>query len=208
MKLAVLNGSPRGDWSNSIRMARWVTKEAPVYNLDRAVRHEEVLEGIRSAEAYLIVIPLYVDSMPAQVKAFLELMEKNRDDFSGKRICYIVHSGFPEAIHSYNLRDYLEYYSELMDMDYLGTLIMAGSESLQMAPDKFFRKKMPFFKQVNDSLLKGEKLPEGINRKMNRVEKHSPLGNMLYGLFPFKNWYWHHRAKQHGTKESLRARPY
>lgn len=211
MKLAVLNGSPRGEKSNSLRMAQWVLgpeSKEKITNINKPINHQNVIEETLKADTLLFIFPLYVDSMPGQVKAFFELMEKNKVNYKEKSVSFIIHSGFPERVHCYNLMSYLEYFSEMMEMNYLGTVIMAGSESLQMAPDNFYRRQLPLFRSLYSFLERGEKIPEGITKKLSKTERQSKLASYLYKINPFKNFYWNYRANQHGFKGDLRARPY
>jgi hypothetical protein len=68
-------------------------------------------------------------------------MENHKEKFSGKPVYFVIHSGFPEMIQSQTLSRYLKYFSRgIMNMEYKGTVIIAGSEALQMAPDGAFRR--------------------------------------------------------------------
>ncbi|MEA1911499.1 MAG: NAD(P)H-dependent oxidoreductase [Spirochaetota bacterium] len=99
----------------------------------------------------LFVFPLYVDSMPGITKAFFELMENYKEYFSGKPVYFIIHSGFPEMIHSKALSRYLSYFSgKIMNMNYKGTVIIGWSEALQLAPDARLTSSVPGGIQLQD----------------------------------------------------------
>jgi NAD(P)H-dependent FMN reductase len=214
MKLAIVNGSPRGESSNSQRMTAWLNELNPQENLEplllqRVNKHRDYIEHLRGCDSLLFIFPLYVDSMPGLVKQFFEMMEEAKWAFKDKRVCFLIHSGFPEMIQSRSLQRYLKYFStRIMEMNYLGTLIMGGSESMQMAPDQMYRRQKPIIQRLLDYLEQGKTLPEGINLQMNRREKMSGIQRWVFTINPFKNFYWNYRAKQHDHPVNIKAQPY
>ena len=121
MKLAVVNGSPRGRKSNSARIAGWITQgmdEVEIFYAADIKKHDEAVEKALAADSILFVFPLYTDAMPGIVKAFMEKMA--RRDFSGKTITFVIHSGFPEAVHLRTLERYCVYFARICGMKLLG----------------------------------------------------------------------------------------
>lgn len=211
MKLTIFNGSPRGRSSNSDKLISWVIDKPSedVCYLNKLSLHKGYLEKASSAEALLFVFPLYVDSMPGITKSFFELMEINRELFSNKPVYYIIHSGFPEMIQSQTLNRYLSYFSEkVIGMDYKGTVIFAGSEAMQVAPDGAFRKLQSHLKLVGNAVQSGKSIPENINIKINKRDRLTSFQLFLFKINPIKNFYWNYRAKQHGIKINLLDQPY
>lgn len=217
MKLTIFNGSPRGKSSNSTRLISWiVTRDNQDENLVENVcylnklnEHDNYIEKAKSAEVFLFVFPLYVDSMPGITKSFFELMEIHKDVFSGKPVYFVIHSGFPEMVQSRALSRYLDYFSgKIMEMDYRGTVIIGGSESLQIAPDGAFRKLQSNLKIIGNSINKRETIPENINMRINKRDRLTAIQRFLFTMNPLKNFYWNYRAKQHGIKINLTDRPY
>lgn len=214
MKSAIVNGSPRGNTSNSLRMARWIKDMytesiIPQFNLTPVKRQQEVLETLKDIDTILFIFPLYVDSMPGIVKEFFERLEAQKKSFKGKSFYFLIHSGFPEMNHSRSLQRYLEYFSsKVMQVVYMGTLIMAGSESMQMAPDQLYGRQKPIIQSMAKLIENGQAIPESLNQKMNRRERLSIGMRIAFMLNPFKNFYWNHRANQHDHKADLKAQPY
>jgi len=213
MKLIAFNGSPRGTSSNSARIISWITNEASdtALYLRKQALFESYLKESEQGDAFLFVFPLYVDSMPGITKAFFEEMERNKTIFKDKPVYFIIHSGFPEMVQCRSLSRYTAYFSKkVMEMDYKGTVIIGGSEAMQMAPDQAFGRLQANLKLVKKAILMGEALPEDLNLRINRKERMNWLQRALFTITPgfLKHFYWHHRARQHKGKINLRARPY
>ena len=99
MKLAVLNGSPKGKFSSTLQYALYIQKHYPQHEFKiinvateidslaaKAAVFEGVMDEIRACDGVLWVFPLYHLLVPAQLKRFIELVfERNREAiFAGK----------------------------------------------------------------------------------------------------------------------------
>jgi len=209
MKLSIINGSPRGLSSNSTKILNWVKTGIDINYLSRVKHQDEILEKIVLSDSLLICFPLYVDSMPAQQKLFFEKMEKKRDMFKGKSISFIIHSGFPEMKQSLSLKEYLEFFStDIMEMNLLGVVILAGSEALQLAPERMFQRQIAELQKIIECIEKNKPFPDDINIRINKRESLSWLQRIVFTINPFKNFYWNYRASKHDHKVRLKAKPY
>ncbi|MCY1718852.1 NAD(P)H-dependent oxidoreductase [Prolixibacteraceae bacterium Z1-6] len=142
MKLAIFNGSPRGINSNTKTLLDFFQKGFEnaggeielVEYLIKEKQLEEQVQHFEKSKNILLAFPLYVDSVPGVVKQFIETI----GDFNGSdvNISFIVHSGFPEGIHSDGLVRYLELLTKRWKMNYMGTLLKPGSEQVRMQPKK------------------------------------------------------------------------
>ncbi|MCK7480983.1 MAG: NAD(P)H-dependent oxidoreductase [Candidatus Moduliflexus flocculans] len=91
------------------------------------------MEAFRSADEIVLVFPLYTDSMPRHRRGLHEpLAETDPALLAGKRVGYVVHSGFPESAQSEPLAAYLERMSARLGFTHLGTVIKGGSEGLRV----------------------------------------------------------------------------
>ena len=103
MKIAAVNGSPKlkGSLSGKIieHMEKILGEHINVYHAAKLVRNETTSGSLRdllSANALLIVFPLYVDSLPAPLIEFLTRLEKAKDSPTPLRVFAIVNCGFFE----------------------------------------------------------------------------------------------------------------
>ena len=174
MKRLLLNGSPRGKDANSRRILAWIAQglgQAGIFNLPidlpildlapdptRAAAVEEFLD----ADEVVFAFPLYTDSMPGIVKGFLEavaLADKTR--LQGKRVAFIIQSGFPEGIHTEALGAYLARVCERLGFLHLGTLRKGGVEGIRMMPPRSIAKIAAHFVQAGRELgARGSFYPE------------------------------------------------
>ena len=91
MKIAVLNGSPKGDISATMQHILYIKKKFPQHeykflNVAQQIKILEknegkfnsVIEEIKSADGVIWGFPLYVMLVPAQYKRFIELIYERK----------------------------------------------------------------------------------------------------------------------------------
>lgn len=94
MKIAVINGSPKGKYSITLQTVRYLEKKYPthtfeVLNAGQTIKALEkdfskARELLESAEAVLFSYPVYTFIAPCQLHRFIELCKENKVDLSGK----------------------------------------------------------------------------------------------------------------------------
>ncbi len=208
MKLAVVNGSPRGRKSNSDRIIGWLTDgvedAVKVYAADVKKQDEAVLK-VAQADSVLFVFPLYTDAMPGLAKAFFEKLVKT--DLAGKTITFVVHSGFGEAIHSRTVERFCAYFAKINDMNYLGCVVMGGSEALQVAPDEYFGKRYKAYAVIKQNILDKTPLDNAALKTIAKREQLSKAEVFLFKLIP-TGMYWNKQLKKNGAYERRYGQPY
>ncbi len=214
MKLAIINGSPRGKKSNSNRIAVWITgalskntEVVKVFTVETK-RHEELIAKISTCDAYLFIFPLYTDSMPAISKAFIEKMEDNKAVFRGKPVSFIIHSGFPESSQSIAVEKYTKYLSSILDMKYAGGIRMGGSEALQVAPDKFFAKKRAEFEKIAINVEKNEPFNNESVKLLSQAQQLNKAITLIMKFTDIGNLYWNRALKKNGAFDRRYDKPY
>jgi hypothetical protein len=130
---------------------------------------------------------------------------------SGKKLGFIVQSGFPEAKQSLYVERYLEKYAKRNDAEYLGTVIKGGVEGIQVQPPSMTKKLFENFR------ILGEKFAETNNfdpiiktRLLHRFEfKGASLValKMMSATGIFK-MYWNSELKKNNAYHLKNAQPY
>jgi multimeric flavodoxin WrbA len=220
MKRLALNGSPRGSRSNSRKILPWILdgmREAgveapPILDIADTKNLDSQREAFLEEDEVLLVFPLYTDSVPGVVKGFLDsLSGADPARLSGKRFCFVVHSGFPESAHSEPVTAYLSRLSSRLGMRLVGAAIKGGSEGLKMMPEGMTRKARKRFTAIGRGLVRdGAFDPEAV-RKLARPRRINLVGRVLLAvLVPtnLPNFYWNMQLKKHGAWDRRFDRPY
>jgi hypothetical protein len=221
--LLLLNGSPRGERSNSMKMLSRVAEGwrqaggnlPEVLHIVRRAQFERAVEAFAEADTVLLGLPLYTDSMPAVVKAYIEELAPRvataRAGQRNPRIAFLVQSGFPEALHSRPLERYLEKLARRLGCPYAGTIVRGGGEALQMMPDQANKKLWTRLRVLGSQLARDGRFGEAELKAIAGVERFSapvaPLVALLCKL-PIVQFYWNLQLKKNRAWERRFAAPY
>ena len=132
MKISVLSGSPKGDLSVTLQYVNYIRKKFPahefgVHHIGRSINRIEkdrayfdsIIDDVRTSDAVLWAVPLYVFLVPSQCKRFVELVwERGAEGaFAGKYAAVITTS-----IHFFDhtAHNYLRAVSEDLGMSFAG----------------------------------------------------------------------------------------
>lgn len=210
MKLTVFNGSPRGMQSNTKLLLDHFTSGfekngGEVVQVDYLIQENQLkkhVQHFKDADIILLAFPLYVDSLPAMAKAFIE--EIGNFDGREKQIFFLVHSGFPEAVHSEGVIRYLEMLTKRWQMQYLGTILKPGSEGIRMRKDKRNQKLYEQFELLGSNLAKSGELDQQILASLKghyRFPKLILFIIKIIGLTGLMDFYWNKKLKEHKAYE-------
>ncbi|MCX8128876.1 MAG: NAD(P)H-dependent oxidoreductase [Clostridia bacterium] len=219
MKLTVFNGSPRGKNSNSAIIAKWLLENScdfpdvttEVVYLNKPENHENQAKIAQDSDIILFVFPLYFDCMPGIVKAFIEKLQPFSGALKEKKLGFIVHSGFPEAIHSRCLEKYLVWLAGELGTGYIGTVIMGGSEGIRIMPESMTKKKRKLFSGLGDKLLRESVFDTQIVSELAKPERLSKTSILIYKILAkigISNFYWNGMLKKNGAYKARFAKPY
>lgn len=214
MKLAVFNGSPRAKSNTSILLDQLIKGYEQAggesYTLSMLKKRKDLQEHLQSfmeADTILIAFPLYVDSMPGLVKYFLE--EIDQLDSHGKKLGFIVQSGFPEAKHSEYVARYLDKFTRRIGAESIGIVLRGGVEGIQIQPPSMTKKLFTSFNKLGESLA----LTGVLNPKL--IQKLQKLYEFKLYMIPLVNLilkgagsYWDQQLKENGALERSFDRPY
>jgi multimeric flavodoxin WrbA len=239
MKLAVFNGSPRGKDSNTKVLLTqflngFMSTDGNSYELSYLIHskeHSRDIEFFRGADLAIIAFPLYFDSMPANVKAFMEALEPLSHRSENPAIGFIVQSGFPEPGHSRYVERYLQKFAERMSCEYKGTVIRGAFEAIRIPPllNKMLHKfiiaigkavnkggmgGISDVKRLNEKFYKlgvtfGETgvLDKDIIYQLAQPEKLSKVDFWLYKSIG-ESFYWNNLLKKNNAYNNRFDRPY
>ena len=143
MKIAVLNGSPKGDQSVTMQYVHLIRKKFPQHELhilniaqrinklekDRQA-FQEVLEAIKTSDAVLWAFPLYILHVHGNYKRFIELIwERNAQKvFQGKYAATLTTS---IKFYDHTAHNYIHAISDDLDMKYIGVYSAEMRDLLQ-----------------------------------------------------------------------------
>ena len=133
MKIAVLNGSPKGDQSATMQSVHFIQKKFPqhelkIHNVTQRMKvsdkndaaFKEIIDDIKSADGVLWGFPLYFEMVHSQYKRFIELIFESgvQDVFQNKYAATLSTS-----IHyfDYTAHNYMNAICDDLDMKYTGS---------------------------------------------------------------------------------------
>jgi multimeric flavodoxin WrbA len=139
MKIAVLNGSPKGDISVTMQYVKFIQKkflkhELKILNISHGIKRiekdenafREIIEEVKASDGVLWAFPLYYLLVPSQYKRFIELISEKgvEESFKNKYTAVLTTSihFFDHAAHNYMHAicddldmKYVDYFSADMD---------------------------------------------------------------------------------------------
>lgn len=220
MTRLLLNGSPRGKGSNSRTILTWIGQgleqagiaTPPLADLAPDPARPETLESFLAADEVVFAFPLYTDSMPALVKEFLEAIAlADRRRLRGKRVAFVIQSGFPEGIHTEVLGNYLARICHRLGFVRLGTLRKGGMEGIRIMPARQVAKIQARFVGAGKDLGATGCFPPDLIRAMAEPRTFDWKGRALVRLLcatGLANYYWNHMLKKNGAYDRRFDAPY
>jgi multimeric flavodoxin WrbA len=217
MKLAIFNGSPRGNNSNTQLLLGYFQKGfesfgGEITTSDLLIVEKDIekqIQHFKTAENILLAFPLYVDSVPGMVKSFIEKI--GNFDGTGRNIFFLVHSGFPEGIQSEGVIRYLELLVKRWNMTYMGAILKPGSEGIRMRPNSRNKKLFMKFELLGSELAKTEALDKKIINKMKKPYRLPGFVLIILKLLNKAgkmNSYWDTKLKENNAFERRFDAPY
>ncbi len=218
-QLTIFNGSPRGRKGNTPIMLTqfgegFASKSGnnyEIHNLNRVKEHGAFAQTFTNAECVWLGFPLYTDSMPGMVKAFIETLEPLQGRKNNPPIGFLVQSGFPEALHSRHVERYLEKLAQRLGAPYLGTIIKGNGEGVRMMPNEQNAKLFEALQGLGKGFAQTGQLNPDLLPTVAGVERYHRILAPIFKLFvrlPIASWYWDSQLKENGVYEERFARPY
>lgn len=226
MSCLILNGSPRGKSSNSSVITEWFidgfnTEALPTDGFDKSdieilylnkIKHlDEYANKALAASHIVMVFPLYVDGMPAQVKAFIEALASLSPTTVQKNITFIIHSGFSEGIQNKTLEDYLNRFAKRMGYNNAGVIVIPGSEGFRLMPPNMTKKKHLATARLGQAFLQGTLYSKDDLALLRGREETTPFMKVVFTILSkigLTNIYWNSQLKKNNAYDKRFAMPY
>ncbi len=230
MKRLALNASPRGKNSNSRLIISWIaaglesatdagTEPMEVADLASSASLQAHIDAFLEADEAVIVMPLYTDQAPGVfmrlANALAERIEADpeatRERLRGKRVGFIVQSGFPESLQSEALRDWLVRLSERLGFESLGIAVRGGVEGIMLRPEKSLKRLKSMYGSLGAAMGRGEAFQKEVLAKLATPRKLNDLARLaLSALKPtgLVDFYWNYLLKKNGAWERRFDAPY
>lgn len=221
--LLVLNGSPRGPRSNSMRLLTPVIEgwksggepEREILHLARPLEFESAIARFFKVDTVLLGTPLYTDAMPSLVKYYIEaLAQRLKSGDEGKpTLGFLVQSGFEEAMHSRPLERYFEKLARRLGSPYAGTVVRGCGWSLQLMPEDENRTLVTHLRVLGEQLARDGRFSDTELRLVAGTEHFSPTAATWLSLAfsqpdAIPNTYWDRAMQKNAAWELRYATPY
>ena len=212
MSFLICNGSPRGDKSNSHVISKWIFEEGDkIIPLKSTRKFPEYLKDLMTYEKIVFIYPLYVDGMPGIVKEFFEFIEDNKNTVDNKDILFIVHCGFPEAVHLRVVERYHNILAGIYGLKSVNTILSPGSEGIRLMPDNMNKKRKAGITHLADCFRRGDILAKSILQQLagdETITKKKRLQWKILSFLGLTNTYWNSQLKKNKAYSIRFDKPY
>jgi hypothetical protein len=224
MRWVVYNGSPRGPKSNTHVMLEGVREGMTVIGalewdevfLHRTRHHQDAVDRIDGANGVMFGYPLYTDSMPAVMVQFLEILCADPAAISAIRsreipAAFLVHSGFPDGVHTAHLEDVHKRLCEATGLRYVGTIRKPGSEGVRLMPPKMQKRLFSTLRNAGSLLVNGGTIDPVMRDALARYERPGVFRQAalrVASAVGVTKIYWNQMLKQHNAREKRFDAPY
>ena len=217
--LLLLNGSPRGKGSNSMKMLTrvaegWTRENAggvEVLHLSRPADFRRAVQAYPEAGTVLLGMPLYADAMPSLVKSYIEALAPYVGRPGNPRMAFLVQSGFSEAMHSRGVERYFEKLAWRLGSPYAGTIVRGGGEQLRSMPEEASGKLWERLIALGRSLARDGRFDPALLPRVAGVERFNvPTAAVLSVAlrWPLPLVMWDAEMRKNGAYAKRNARPY
>ncbi len=133
MKLTILNGSPKGETSVTLKSVRYIGEEFPrhemeIFHISPRIEEiekdervfREILDSIRSSDGIVWASPVYAALVPSNYKRFIELIWERgvMDVFRDKHTVFLTTS---IRFYDHTAQNYIHAVCDDLDMRYVGS---------------------------------------------------------------------------------------
>ena len=162
MKILVINGSPKGEYSITLQTVRYLEQQFPgqqfqVLHAGQKIKVLEqdfscVADAVKQADLLLFSYPVYTFLAPSQLHRFLELLKNSGLDLSGK---YAAQLSTSKHFYDITAHRYVQDMCQELGLKYIGGLSADMDDLLQEKGQKQARDFLEYlwWSVKNDSYL-------------------------------------------------------
>jgi len=221
--LLLLNGSPRGERSNSMKMLsrvlegweRAAGQPPEVLHLARPADFARAVEAFADADVVLLGMPLYTDAMPGIVKFYIEAIGKRAKALPSTTmkpaLGFLVQCGFPEALHIRYVERYLAKVARRLGSPFAGTIVRGGGGALEDMPEEANKKLWQGLRILGEQLARDGCFSQPELNAVKGIERipwfAAPLLSIAVKLH-LVEFMWNGQLKKNGVWERRFAAPY
>jgi hypothetical protein len=178
----------------------------PVNRSRRGAEDQRLLAAVDVADLFMLVTPLYVDSLPYLVTRALEIIAARGERRPNQRFAALANCGFPEAAQCRTALAILECFARRTGFIWSGGLALGGGASIDGRPlDRLgglTRNLRAALDQAADALMRFEPVPADAVARLAKPM----MPAVLYTAVANIGWRW--QASRHGVHRHLKERPY
>ena len=217
MHWTLLNGSPRGRESNTtLLLTRLATgleasgATTELLHLAHPADRDRAPARYAAAGRFVLGFPLYTDSMPGQVKAFMEALQPLQGRVGNPPMAFLVQSGFPEPGQSRAVEQVLERFAERMGSRCLGTIVKGGVEGIRLQPPWMARGLLGRVESIGRALGATDRLDPETLRDLAGPDWFTGWRRPLLSLATaaWANPFWSLTLRKHGAHARRFDRPH
>ena len=140
MTIALINASPKGKLSTSLKLLGEVKKllpqEIPTYQLmaNREKLKEEDIEILKKSDIWLFANPLYIDSLPGHLLSIL--MQLEQECKQSHKVYAILNCGFFEATQNKSALRVYEHWCKKSGYEWCGGIGLGGGGAIAFIPEQ------------------------------------------------------------------------
>lgn len=170
MSTIILNGSPKGKKGNSEIFIRQFIKgmtspcEVKYISIENA---EALATYVQAFDTIIIVLPLYIHSMPGIVMRFIEHLEPSLLS-ENKSMGFILQCGFTESSQCKYVERYFRVLAQELNRTYLGTVMKGEAAGVYMMPRFMTRKLFKSLQKLGKTYEQTHIFDESIMKKMQK----------------------------------------
>ncbi|WP_322489275.1 NAD(P)H-dependent oxidoreductase [Chloroflexus sp.] len=213
----LLVGSPRTRHSTSHSLGEYLMQQLAARGVDtntaflyttlgQPAKLQALYDQLDTTDLIVLAFPLYIDTLPAPVIRFLELLAARAHPAQPQRFAVIGNCGFPEAHQLANALAICAEFAQTAGFAWQGGLALGGGELVQGNPlAGMDGRAMPIraaLALAAEALAQGQPIPAAAQDRLNR----NVVPAWLYRLVGSSDW--HLQAMRWGVHSDLYRQPY